>query len=202
LRRAFHAISIVNMRNATAWIPAPDSAHFRLIRRCGRWLIFLGATLAFTLPGPILPAISAQAVTSSGSTVANVTVNSAITLSNLPASFTLTGIPGDTPSTTITMTVTTNNFLGYSVSVEAAAANLAPSIVGSTAVIPVGALAVRETTVGIYTPLSSTTPRVVHSQPTASASSGDTVSNDYQATIPFVRQDTYSGTLNYVATTL
>lgn len=100
------------------------------------------------------------------------------------------------------MTVTTNNFTGYAVTVQSASANLAPNIIGSTTSIPIADLGVRETGVGSYTPLSDTNPVTVHSQGTASASTGDTVSNDYQITIPFVRQDTYSGTLNYIATTL
>ncbi len=53
-----------------------------------------------------------------------------------------------------------------------------------------------------YTPVSNTAPVEVHTQTGPSAEAGDDLSNDYQMTIPFVRSDTYTGTLNYVATTL
>ena len=156
----------------------------------------------FALGSIAVMAADAQASTSSGSTIANVTVGSTIVLSNLTPSFTLTGNPGDTPSAHVTMTVTTNNFAGYTVTVQAASATLAPTIGGSNASIPIADLDVRETTVGTYGPMSSLTPVQVHSQSVASASGGDTVSNDYQMTIPFVRADTYTVTLNYIATTL
>jgi hypothetical protein len=41
-----------------------------------------------------------------------------------------------------------------------------------------------------------------HSQSTRSANGGDDLSNDYQLRVPVVNEDTYSATLDYVATTL
>jgi hypothetical protein len=174
----------------------------KCMRRSAPPMLALSAATAFAFIGAIAPATEAQAATSSQSTTANVTVGSAITLSNLTPSFTLTGNPGDTLSTSITMTVATNNFTGYTVTVQAAGPTLTPSISGSVNSIPIGSLNVRESVTGIYAALSAVTPVVVHSQAVASTPSGDNLTNDYRITIPFVRGDTYTGTLSYVATTL
>ncbi|GIH25450.1 hypothetical protein Aph01nite_37600 [Acrocarpospora phusangensis] len=145
----------------------------------------------------------ALADTDTGTTTANVEVTSSITLSDLTASFTLTGAPTDTPSTQISMKVTTNNFAGYNVTVAPATANLTGAIAGNSDVIPAGLLQVKGTGVGAaFTGLTFGTPLVVHTQDNASVAAGDTINNDYQITIPFVRPDTYTTTLNYVATTL
>jgi hypothetical protein len=190
------------MNDNSRTIERPRNSGTGLFHRSIPPIASLVAVTGFALVGVVATTAEAQANTSSGSTTANVTVGSTITLSNLTPAFTLTGNPGDTPSAQVTMTVTTNNFAGYTVTVQAASPTLAPSIPGSTASIPIGDLDVRETTVGTYGPMSSITPVQVHSQPAASAADGDTVSNDYQMTIPFVRPDTYTGTLDYIATTL
>jgi hypothetical protein len=187
-----------NLRN----ILRPRNSRTNLIHRSVSPIASMLGIAGFALAAITVPATAAQADTSSGSTTANVTVGSTITLSNLTPSFTLTGNPGDTPTANVSMTVTTNNFAGYAVTVQAVSDVLSPSIPGSTASIPIGDLDVRETTVGSYVPVSSTTPDQVHSQSSASAPGGDTVNNQYQMTIPFVRSDTYTDTLTYIATTL
>ncbi|WP_066376383.1 hypothetical protein [Herbidospora mongoliensis] len=142
----------------------------------------------------------------SGETIANVEVTSSITLSDLTPAFTLTGAPGETPTTganPVTMTVTTNNFAGYNVTVAPAAVNLTGAIVGNTDVIPSNLLEVNgPAQAGTFTPLTFGTPLVVATKASPSALAGDPISNDYRITIPFVRPDTYTVTLNYVANTL
>jgi hypothetical protein len=99
--------------------------------------------------------------------------------------------------------VTTNNFAGYSVTVEPASTTLDPAISGNTDTIASTLLQVRgPAQTGAYTALTPGTPLEVARKTSASAEDGDTVNNDYRITIPFVRPDTYSGTLNYVAATL
>jgi|HubBroStandDraft_6_1064221.scaffolds.fasta_scaffold187078_2 hypothetical protein len=147
--------------------------------------------------------LSAAASSDTHSTTANVAVNPVITLSGLTSSFTLTGNPGATAAanSAVTMNVRTNNITGYSVSVQAASANMAGATSGNTDVIPVSALSVRETGTTPFSALSNTAPVTVHTQATRSAAAGDTVNNDFSVAVPFVNSDTYSATLNYVAAT-
>jgi len=150
-----------------------------------------------------LSGTAARAATSGGVTTANVTVGSAIALSGLTSSFTLTGNPGDTPTAVVTMTVTTNNGAGYSVTVEPEAETLNPPTGdGNSATIPFGDVKVRETGTSTYTALTPGTPLEVHHQTTPSAADGDSLSDDYTITVPFVPNDTYTGKIDYVATTL
>jgi hypothetical protein len=171
-------------------------------RRALAAMAVTGAAMAGVSAGATL----ARAETDTDTTTANVTVSTAITLSGLTDSFTLSGAPGDTPTTggtPVTMTVTTNNFAGYSVTVEPAATTLDPAISGNTDTIATTLLQVRgPAQAGSYTALTPGTPLEVATKASASAEGGDSVSNDYRITIPFVRPDTYTGTLNYVATTL
>jgi hypothetical protein len=95
--------------------------------------------------------------------------------------------------------VLTNNLLGYTVTVQAASATLSGTG-GNTDTIPIASLGVRETGSPAFLPVSNVAPVLVHAQVTPSAPAGDTVSNDYQVTIPFVQPDTYSVVLNYTAT--
>ena len=161
-----------------------------------------GGTLALLFAG-IAGTASAAPLTSTDSVLANVEVSSLITLSALTTDFTLTGLPGATVASVgaVTMNVETNNTAGYTVTVQPADDVLVPA---DTAVNPdtigIGALSVRETGTTGYTPLDNTTPTTVHGQATRSASGGDVISNDYSVAIPFVNADTYSVTLNYVAT--
>jgi hypothetical protein len=155
------------------------------------------ATLAVGLAG------TASAATDDGTVDANVAVGSAITLTGLTPSFLLTGLPGATvPGLgAVTFNVATNNLAGYSVTVQSAAGILAGTG-ANTETIPIGALSVRETGTGTYTPLSDAAAVTVHTQGAQSTAAGNSLSNDYQVVIPFVNPDTYSATLNYVATTL
>lgn len=160
----------------------------------------VGAGLAVAT---VLPAGQALAASDPGTTIANVAVGSAITLSNLTPSFTLSGNPcqTDTDIGAVTMNVETNNATGYNVTVQAENADMVGTN-GNTDVIPVTDLLVRETGATDFMPSSSTTPVTVHNQDTRSvANDGDNLSNDYQITIPNVHNDTYSVTLDYVATT-
>ncbi|MFC4589264.1 hypothetical protein [Sphaerisporangium corydalis] len=161
------------------------------------------ATAVGTLGSNVLPA---QADTDADTTIANVDVSSSITLTNLTPSFTLTGAPGSVPTTgatPVTMTVTTNNFAGYNVTVVPATANLVGAIPGNTDVIPSNDLEVNGPAQGAaYVHLIFGTPIVVATKASASEPDGDTITNNYRITVPFVRPDIYTGTLNYVATTL
>jgi hypothetical protein len=169
------------------------------------------ALSALTVLGAMATGLSAcaapaRADTDSDTTTANVTVGGAITLTDLTDSFTLSGAPGDTPTTggsPVTMKVTTNNFAGYSVTVQPASTTLDPAISGNTDTIASNLLEVRgPSQAGAFTALTPAAPLEVATKASASAEGGDTVNNDYQITIPFVRPDTYTGTLNYVAATL
>lgn len=157
-------------------------------------LAVTATSAAFAAPGDV----------SADTTSANVDVSSAITLSALTPTFTLTGAPDATVEglAAVTMTVTTNNLLGYSVTVQATTAAMAGGDTGNPDSIPVGALSVRETGTTGYTPLSSTAAVTVHTQAARSEEVGDDLSNDYKVVIPFVNEDTYTATLDYVATTL
>ena len=164
----------------------------------------LGVAVAVTLPAAqALAAPAAAPVSASGTTQANVAVSATIALTDLTPSFTLSGLPGDTPTDdgAVTMNVMTNNATGYNVTVESLDPNLSNSGPNN---IPVTDLQVDDGysggTAG-WLPLSSTAPVQVFSQATPSSDTGDTIVNDYRMTIPSVPAGTYSGTLNYVAST-
>ncbi len=146
----------------------------------------------------------ASGPTSGGSTTGNVDVNTSIALNGLTPSFTLTGIPGATVTGlgAVTMNVQTNNLAGYAVTVESSTPTLLPTAVGNADSIPISALSVEESEFGSFTPVSDTQTVTVHAQDSRSAEAGDNLFNDYQVVIPFVNEDTYSATLNYIATAL
>lgn len=175
------------------------------IRRGGRTLARGLVTTA--VAGALVAGMGgiASADTATGSTTGNVAVTSAIALTVNTASFTLTGVPGSTPNNAaaVSYKVTTNNLAGYSVTVQAAAATLAPTATGNTDSIPIAALSVKGDAAGAaYTSVSNTTATTVHTQATRSAAAGDNLVDGYQVVIPFVNTDTYHVTLNYVAATL
>lgn len=154
----------------------------------------VGAQSAFAAPGDH----------SDATTQANVGVNSSITLAGLTPSFELNGLPAATLSqdNAVSYTVTTNNVGGYVVTVQAAAATLEPTlhIPANTDSIPIGALKVRPHGTGSYTALSNTAAVTLRTLTARSAPGGDGYGDDYQVTIPFVADDVYTATLNYVAT--
>jgi hypothetical protein len=176
------------------------------IGRFGAAAVGAGLVVAAFLPAG--QAVAAIDPSSPGTTVANVDVGSAIVLSNLTPSFTLTGFPGDSPQdlNAVTMNVETNNSTGYNVTVTPEAPVLSGTGTNPDT-IPVSDLSVREHTTGTYAALSGDTPAVpvtVYNQATRSAvDTGDNLSNDYEfnTPIPNVRTDTYSVTLDYVAST-
>jgi hypothetical protein len=142
--------------------------------------------------------------TSTRSTVANVEVTSSITLGGLTPSFTLTGLSTSTVDgpNAVSYNVTTNNAAGYTVTVQAATDQLAPASTTNPDRIPIGNLKVRAARSGGYTAISNADAFTLRTKATRSAESGDSYSDDYQVLIPFVASDTYSATLNYVATAL
>lgn len=164
----------------------------------------LGAVLTMVGLGLLLSIGTSAFAGNSGDTSANAAVSSSITLSGLTPSFTLAGDTNTTVTQNgaVTMNVLTNNLTGYNVTVQAAASTMAGSAAGNTDTIPIGNLKVRESGGPLFTPLSNLVPSIVHAQVTRSASGGDTISNDYQIDIPFVNADTYSVTLNYLASTI
>jgi uncharacterized repeat protein (TIGR01451 family) len=127
---------------------------------------------------------------------------STISLVGLTPAFTLTGQPNSvvTAEDAVTMTVVTNSFGGYSVTARATS----PTMVGAEGnqdSIPVGQLFLRETGSGNpFVRLRADQSVTVHEQSTASSANGDAVSNDYQVDIPDVVSDTYSATVEYIAT--
>lgn len=165
---------------------------------------FLGTAAVALLAGAAAaPAFAAPGDTATDSVVANVNVNSTITLSLDQGNFDLNGIPGSSVGKTAAVTglVTTNNAAGYSVGVLAAASTLQPSLGANPDSIPIANLEVTDSD-GDFTPLSTTVPVITTTQPTRSALLGDAFSDDYQVEIPDVNSDTYSVTLNYTATAL
>jgi hypothetical protein len=189
---------MLNRANGVEWMnrsPAKTALH-------------IVAAIAVAAVGVGLLAAPAGAVpgqTDTGSTTANVTVGSAISLTGLTPTFTLTGIPGVavTGTSAVSMLVTTNNFAGYTVTVEPQTATLTGAIPGNTDTIPIGSLQVQgPTQVDAFAALTFGTPTEVVTKAAPSAEAGDTVNNSYRMTVPFVQPDTYTATLDYIATTL
>jgi hypothetical protein len=123
-------------------------------------------------------------------------------MTGLTSAFTLSGAPGDTVTSTgaVSFNVRTNNISGYTVTVQAATATLVAATLGNTDSIPISALRVREGT-NTFVALSNTSSVTVHDQDTESAELGDALTNDYRVVIPFVNSDTYTVTINYIAST-
>jgi hypothetical protein len=169
-----------------------------------RKLVHLALSVAGAMFATAVVSAPARADSASGDTQANVSVTGAITLTALTQAFTLSGIPGATVEelAAVTMRVTTNNAAGYTVTVAPLSDAMTGATAGNADTIPTSDLNVRLTGGGAYTPLAFGTPLEVDRKTSRSASGGDPVSNDYQITIPFVSPDTYTATLEYVATTL
>lgn len=164
--------------------------------------LLLAAGVAVAL-GVAAPAGAVPGQQDTASTQANVVIDSAITLTDLTPSFTLTGIPGDTPTADVSMVVRTNNAAGYAVAVQPQTPTLNPTQPTTTDTIPIESLQVRGSDpAGAFIPLTYGAPTAVTVKPTASVEAGDPLTNTYRITIPFVQPDTYSATLDYIAITL
>jgi hypothetical protein len=162
----------------------------------------------------VAPARQAHADTDTASVTANVVVGTGITIVGVtPASFTLTGVPGQVVNTDATAgvvaTVYTNVAAGYTLAVGPATAGddtldpagASPNTIPITALTVKGALG-STPGAGPYAPLLVNPGLVtVYTSPGASAAAGDAVRTDFQITIPAVAPDTYTATLSYVATT-
>ena len=174
----------------------------RGVRLVARALVTTATAAAF-ISVASLSASAAPGDTDVDTVVANVGVNSTITLNLDQGSFDLNGTPLSTvPGVgAVTGLVTTNNATGYSVGVQAAAATLQPTSGVNTDTIPIANLEVADAA-GAYTALSNTTPVITTTKATRSALAGDAFSDDYRVAIPDVNSDTYSVTLNYTATAL
>ncbi|MGJ6962645.1 putative Ig domain-containing protein [Streptosporangium sp. G11] len=140
--------------------------------------------------------------TDPGCSVVIAVTPTSITLINLTSDFTMAGLPDSTVRNigAVSMTVITNSFDGYIVTVRADSAELTSNEPGNTATIPVGNLRVRENGTSEFHTISRTTPVLVHEQDVPSSPSGDAIVNDFEADIPFVLVGSYSATLTYVAT--
>lgn len=170
-------------------------------------MLAIGALVALSAAASTVGAATAYAApgqTDTGSTTANVEVGSAITLTNLTPAFTLAGVPGETPTAPVTMTVTTNNAAGYSVTVTSETATLDPPAGTNTDSIPIGSLEVQGTTQGATwaAMVSGAATLETHTKATPSAEAGDDLTDNYRMLIPFVEPDTYTAVLDYVAITL
>ncbi len=192
------------MTAAHRYTGSPVVAPSPLVHLTGRRAVALAAAVTLLAFGAAAPAFAAPGDTSVDTTIANVEVSSAIALNALTPSFTLVGLPGATVTGNgaVEFNVETNNAGGYAVTVQAEDDVLNPADTDNPDVIPIGNLRVRETGDGAFTSLNDAAAVTVHRQAVRSASGGDALSNDYQVSIPFVASDTYSVTLDYVATAL
>ncbi|MEJ8662181.1 hypothetical protein [Streptomyces sp. MS1.AVA.4] len=163
----------------------------------GAVLLAAGGLTAAAAHGP-----AAHADQASDTVQANVAVSSAISLTGLTESFTLSGPPNTTVTQNgaVSYTVTSNNAGGFTVSVRANDDHLAPQALGNPDTIPVGNLELRPNGQVLWRPLT-TTDQVLRNVDGPTAPGGDNYSTDYRVHIPNVRSDTYSVTLTYTAAT-
>lgn len=182
--------------------PSSYPGRGRGLRLVTRTLVTAATAAAFVGMASV-SASAAPGDTATDSVVANVNVDSTITLAVNQTDFELAGDPSSTVAgpASVTGTVTTNNITGYSVGVQAATATLVAASTGNTDSIPIGNLSV-ESAAGVETPVSNTAPVITTTKATRSALVGDTFSDDYSVNIPNVNSDIYRVTLNYTATAL
>ncbi|MEU4829853.1 putative Ig domain-containing protein [Streptosporangium sp. NPDC023615] len=169
-----------------------------LVTRGGTGDAILDNRVTSTTAGSTCPV----AGTDPGCSVQTAVAATSITLNDLDEAFTLRGTPNSTVTVdqAVTMTVITNNFDGYVVTVRAVTPAFTSNQPGNDVTIPIGNLRVREHGTSVFLPLSSTVPTLVHEQPVPSAPDGDAIGNDFEADIPFVPVGTYSATLTYAVT--
>lgn len=181
---------------------AADVSDRRVRRVLGRGAVG-AAAVGLALAGTAGIASAQPGQTDDGTTVASVAVGSSIVLSGLPAGFTLSGLPGATVQTgaPVTFNIETNNAGGYIVTVDSQTPTMVGATPGNTDSVPIGALSVFNSD-GVYEPLSSTDTATIATKASRSAQGGDALGNNFQVVVPFVNGDTYSATLDYLATTL
>ena len=151
------------------------------------------------------PAFAAPGDHSDDTTVANIGISSAITLTGLTSSFTINAPINATTEAqdAVGYTINTNNAGGYNVTVNSESATLDPdnTAAGNTDSIPIENLRVRvgNVTATTYLPVTEA-PVTISNKASRSAAAGDVITNDYQIEVGFVADGTYSATLDYVAT--
>jgi hypothetical protein len=162
----------------------------------------IGFALAAALVGGSAGAAFATTGQDSGqSTDAHVAVAEGITMTGLSSGFTLSGIPGVVDGdTSVSYNVETNNVAGYTVTVQSQDADLVGTGL-NTDVIPIGTLKVKNSS-GNFVGVSDASTTLVHTQAERSADGGDALGSEYQMLIPVKNADTYTATLDYVATSL
>jgi hypothetical protein len=166
--------------------------------RNARRIVLSGCVAVATLGALVCVSTGTAAAATGGDTIANVDVGSALTLTDLTPTFTLTGVAGSIPTADVTYTVTTNNLDGYTVSVSSATDALNPPV--ETPVnpdtIPIASLLANGDAM-VTAPATLT----VQTKTTRSALDGDAYTDTYSMTIPDVNSDTYTATLSYLVAT-
>jgi hypothetical protein len=188
----------------------PDQPRTRPGRR-RRPLLTAAAALGIAAAG-LMSAAPAGAVVAddppasdSGTVTANVVVTSAIILTLLNSSFTLTGVPTDQPEldNAVGYDVFTNNTGGYNVTVQPVNADLVATAVSNTDTIPITDLSVKEHPSSDWLALDPDNAVQIYTQDTRSTESpGDVHHDDYEfnTPIPDVKDGTYTDDITYVAT--
>ena len=100
-------------------------------------------------------------------------------------------------------TVTTNSETGYSVTFAPVGVNMVGTS-GNTDVIALSTVTWDDAQNGIAgatLPAAITASNAIWTQDTRSSVGGDNHTNDFALTVPFVNSDTYSATLDYLAST-
>lgn len=144
----------------------------------------------------------AQAQEDTDTTTANIIVGGAITIADLDESFDIEGFPGDEAQTDdpVTFTVTTNNATGFNVTVQPDAAELTPADTENEDAIDFADLEVELIDdPGTFVSLNPAEPVEVYNQGSPTGDEGEDLAHNYELTIPFVQEDTYSGSITYVA---
>ena len=185
-------------------VAAQGTTHTRSTRtRFAARALVSSATVAAFVGLASVPAFAdTDPVAATESTDASVVVTEGITLDAV-GDFSLTGLPGQTVTTAVPYRVTTNAEAGYTVTVEAQAEFLEADP-ATDEDIEIDDLTVNTTaTPLVYASVpgaAANAPRTLHTQEDRSAANGDALTNNYRILIPAVAADTYTVTLDYVAT--
>jgi hypothetical protein len=161
------------------------------------------AGLALTVTGFALAASGTSPVGAApdGKSKAKVGVGNTIAMSGLTASFTLEADPSETVAApgAVQLNVKTNNPSGYVVSVKADTEDLTGADANNPDTIPVSALLVTSAPVATDEELDASVAKTVGQRPDRTSQTGDTITNDYEMSVPWVNADTYSVSLDYIA---